>query len=339
MTDEGRFASQFQTSICVLDLKEKIHLRRYIDWEWKHMEAYMRDHPNGTLGPTIIKHLALAGSHVTLLTRNPDKAAKQYPSPIETVLADYDSTEALTSIFREHGFESLVILLNRRELQPQLRLIDAACSAGIGHVVPSSFGGDFSHPEVKRLPQLKEKLEMEDYLVQKADVGEICFTVINTGLFFDWALGGFLLPSDDTRRMMIADAGDVPVSGSTLDLIGQATAQAVLQRNESAVKNKFLYVHSTVFTQNQILEYARAAAPNGDIKTIKVDTEKMAKEAWEKYDAGERDQKVLQPLMLRTSFGLGLGEFKKVDNDVLGVSMLSDDEVKSLVAKYAKRDM
>ncbi|KAK4554925.1 hypothetical protein LTR86_008073 [Recurvomyces mirabilis] len=302
-------------------------------------EGFRRFCPNGTLGPTIIKHLALAGFHVTLLTRNPAKAAKQYPPPFETVLADYDSTEALTTIFREHGFESLVILLNRRELQPQLRLIDAACSAGIGHVVPSSFGGDFSHPEVKRLPQLKEKLEMEEYLVQKSDAGKISFTAVNTGLFFDWALGGFLLPSDDNRPMMIADAGDVPVSGSILDLIGQATAQAVLKRKESAVKNKFLYVHSTIFTQNQILEYARAAAPNRDIKTFEVDTEKMAKEAWEKYDAGERDQKILQPLMLRTSFGLGLGEFKKIDNDVLGVSMLSDDEVKSLVAKYAKRDM
>ena len=137
--------------------------------------------------------------------------------------------------------------------------------------------------------------------------------------------------------MMIADSGDVPVSGSTLDLIGQATAQAVLRRNEPAAKNKFLYVHSTVFTQNQILEYARAAAPDRDIKTVTVDTEKMAKAAWERYDAGERDMNVLQPLMLRTSFGLGLGEFKKVDNDVLGVSTLSNDEVRSLVADVAKR--
>ena len=136
---------------------------------------------------------------------------------------------------------------------------------------------------------------------------------------------------------MIADSGDVKVSGSTLDLIGEAIAQSISKRNDPAVKNKVLYVHSTVFTQNQILEYARAAAPERNINTIHVDTEKLANAAWEKYDAGERDMDALRPLMLRTSFGLGLGEFRKVDNDVLGVKTLSDHEVKSLVAKYAKK--
>ena len=136
--------------------------------------------------------------------------------------------------------------------------------------------------------------------------------------------------------MVIADSGDVKVSGSTLDLIGEAITESISRRNDPAVRNQVLYIHSTVFTQKQLLGYARAAAPERTIKTITVDTEKVAEAAWEKYDAGERDMDALRPLMLRTSFGLGLGVFKQVNNDVLGLSMLTDSEVEALVAKVRK---
>ena len=39
----------------------------------------------------------------------------------------------------------------------------------------------------------------------------------------------------------------------------------------------------------------------------------------ERYEKGERSADALRGYLVRTSFGLGLGEFKKVDNEVLGV--------------------
>jgi len=124
---------------------------------------------------------------VTLLSRNIEKAAQQYPPPIKVAEVDYASTEYLTKTLCEAGgFDSLVILINRRELDPQIKLIDAAIAAGVPHIVPSSFGISTESPEVRALPPIKAKIEMERYLVEKADEGRVSYTAINTGLFFDW---------------------------------------------------------------------------------------------------------------------------------------------------------
>lgn len=100
--------------------------------------------PNGTLGPPVIRHLLNAGCFdITLLTRNPAKAAETYPPPIRAIAADYSSVEALTTLLRDEDFDALVILIDRNQVQPQLNLVDAAAAVGGLHVIPSSFGTSF----------------------------------------------------------------------------------------------------------------------------------------------------------------------------------------------------
>ncbi|KAK5108714.1 hypothetical protein LTR62_007861 [Meristemomyces frigidus] len=297
--------------------------------------------PNGTLGPPIITRLLEESSiDLTLLTRHATKTAQQYPLLHDKiVVTDYSSNPQLTQLFRDHGFDVLVILINRHELEPQLRLIDAACAVGGLHVLPSSFGVNTAELEVRRLPQMKEKIEMEQYLAAKAEKGEVSFTAVNTGLFFDWALGSFMIPQSQNQPFMIADAGTTRVSATTLSDIGCAVASAILKRHDPQVRNKFLFVHSTVFTQRQILAYAKEAAPEREFKVFTIDTEAAAKQAWRQYEAGERNMDSLRGMMLRTTFGLELGMFSEVANDVLGLKMLTEDEVKELVAKYARRSV
>ena len=134
----------------------------------------------------MIKHLAKQDFQVTLLTRDPEKAAQRYPSPIKTAKADYDSVEQLTQTLRDGNFDSLVILINRNELDPQIRLIDAAIAAGVPHIVPSSFGIGNTAPELRLVPSLMAKVKMEEYVMEKAGEGKLTYTGVNTGLFFDW---------------------------------------------------------------------------------------------------------------------------------------------------------
>jgi hypothetical protein len=145
-----------------------------------------REQPTGTLGPPVIKHLVDHGIDVTTLSRNTAQAAKNFPPSIKHVQIDYSSTTQLTDVLREGQFDSLIILINRHQNDPQLKLIDAAVTAQIPHIIPSSFGITSTHPEILRLPQVKEKFEMEKYLVDKADQGLVSYTAINSGLFFDW---------------------------------------------------------------------------------------------------------------------------------------------------------
>ncbi|TKA72326.1 hypothetical protein B0A55_06751 [Friedmanniomyces simplex] len=300
--------------------------------------------PNGTLGPPVITHLLNLGVALTLLTRHPDTTAQHYPPPIQVLQTDYTSVDQLTATLRQAGgdggsggVDSLVILINRDELESQIRLIDAAIAAGVPHIVPSSFGIDSSSPEVSALPQIRAKMEMERYLVGKAEAGLVSYTGVNTGLFFDWGLEVPGIPVNlkggPTFR---ADGGDVALSVSTLDLIGRAVAQAVLQREEA--RNRFLYVHSAAVTQNQLLRYAREVAPERVFAVVEVDTEKAVAEAEEKIRQGATGPRVAMPMMMRVSFGLGLGLFKKVDNAFLGLEVMTEEDIKALVAKYVKKE-
>ncbi|KAK5725996.1 hypothetical protein LTR15_004187 [Elasticomyces elasticus] len=293
--------------------------------------------PNGTLGPPVIRHLVKQGFEVTLLSRDPDRASKQYPPPTKAISADYTSVEQLTEILQQDGpFDSLIILINRDQLEPQIKLIDAAIAAGVPHIVPSSFGIDSSSPEVHDLPQIQGKMKMEKYLLNKANEGLVSFTGINTGLFFDWALEVAGIPINlKSGPTFLADGGGTALSVSTLDLIGQAVAQAVHKRDEA--RNRFLFVHSAVVTQKQLLQYAREIAPDRDFPIVEVDTEKAAADAREKMRQGETGMMVAMPLLMRVSFGLGLGLFKKVDNEFLRLDVMSEDDVKALVAKYVNK--
>ena len=137
---------------------------------------------------------------------------------------------------------------------------------------------------------------------------------------------------NDGRPTFLADSGDIRVSTTTLDVIGQAVAQAIVRREE--LRNRFLFIHSAVITQNTLLEFAREIAPDREFKIIAVDTQKAAAEAWKKIEAGVTGREVTIPLLMRVSFGLELGLFEATDNALLGLPMMGDEEVKALVARY-----
>ena len=278
---------------------------------------------------------------MTALTRDPDSASvKALPADVKIVRADYTSVEALTATLRDGSFDALVILINRLQPQAQINLIDAAAATGSNmHIIPSSFGIDYSHPDVKRLqaPLIEDKMAMEEHLFSVARAGKLTYTAINAGMFLDWALdrGQCVDLRRDKKPTMLFDGGNVKLSASTLDFIGEAVANALLRKEE--VVNRVLYVHTAAITQQQILGYAKELAPDMEIQTVPVDTAELEKRTLEEIRGGASGPEAARPLMVRTTFGLGLGLFEKTDNALLGLREWTEDDLKALIAKYIRR--
>ena len=298
--------------------------------------------PNGTLGRSVIHHLKEAGFNITLLTRNPETTAQEYAG-LRAIQVNYDSAEALTKTLREDvgSMDALVILINRDQLQPQLNLMDAAIAAHIPYIIPSSFGIGSRDQFLRSLPIWDTKVQMEDYVERKMqDVCPSSFTGIQTGVFLDWALEkGVFLNFDKNGPMggatMVFDRGDVPFSGTVMNDIGRSVVAVLLKADQ--LRNRSVFVHSAVVTQNQLLTYAREAAPNIEFKVIPMDTAEMEKQAREKYDRGDRSIETMRGFMPRATFGKGMGLFKETDNQMLGIDQWTDQEVKQLVARYIRR--
>ncbi|KXL46329.1 hypothetical protein M433DRAFT_160044 [Acidomyces richmondensis BFW] len=291
--------------------------------------------PNGNLGPSVIHHLSKAGFELTLLTRDPKMAAETFPHPIRCEMADYSSADQLTAILKSVKPDALVILINREQLEPQLKLIDAAIAARVPHLIPSCFGLDLSDPRVRELPVTQSKLAMEDYLLRKARECHFTWTGINTSLFFDWALEKRALPINihaNGKPSVIFDGGDTVFSSTTLDRIGEAVAQCLIQKDK--VTNRYVYVHSGIMTQNKLLQYARELAPHREFAITPMQTEKLMEQGWEKWQAGNRSVGVMSMFLPRITWGWGLARFSGEDNEILGLPQWSESDIKEYLRRY-----
>lgn len=138
----------------------------------------------------------------------------------------------------------------------------------------------------------------------------------------------------DAGPTVVFDKGNVALSVSTLDRIGEAVAKALLKRDE--LINRFLYIHSAAVTQSQLLQYMRQMAPGREFATVTVDTSEMERQALEKLRKGKTGPDVMPALMARVSFGLGLGLFETTDNALLSLEEVNEDDAKAFLAEYDK---
>ena len=73
-------------------------------------------------------------------------------------------------------------------------IIDAAIEAGVKRIVPSEFSSNLeAKAKNDKLPHINDKLIIREYVEKKAAAGEIEWSSINNGPFFD--LGTYLSPS------------------------------------------------------------------------------------------------------------------------------------------------
>ncbi|CAJ0547509.1 Ff.00g042630.m01.CDS01 [Fusarium sp. VM40] len=287
----------------------------------------------GRLGPSTIKHLLQNGFKVSVLTRNPSSA--NLPPDVEAISADYTSAETLTPSLLGRGFDAIVIILNRLAYDASVVAMQAAVNAGIYRAIPSFFGVSLDNPEIANMPFMNSKLPVYNDVLEKGARGDITYTGINTGMFLDWVLDeDIFVGLSGKLPTRVADGGDIPMSSTTLDDIGKAIVAVLLKPEETV--NKICYIHTVVMTQNQVLGYAREAAPDAEFVVEHVDTAVLVEAAWKRYHEGKRDRISLRDFVIRASYGLGNGFFPKTDNEFLGIRQWSDEELKEEIFRRVK---
>lgn len=283
----------------------------------------------------MIDQLLKSDFQVTAITRDAQKtkASLKAAPNVDIVQGDYTSAESLAPCLRGH--DAVVSLILRGQPGPQIMVIDASVIAKVPHMIPSSFGIDLRQEYLQTLPPFQGKLRAGNHMAQKAKEGLITFTSIQNGIFLGSALSlGMMINLKDNGVPSVQfDDGDTRFSVSTEEDIAKAVA-AALRNKDVLPLNCSLFIQTAAVSQNQLMRYAKELRPERNFPVTQVDTAEEEKKAWEVYNNGERDVSNMSGFMSRGTFGLGLGLFKHLDNDVLGIEERNEEWFKAFIAKY-----
>ena len=272
---------------------------------------------------------------MTAITRDAQKAktSLKVASDSDIVQGDYTSAESLAPCLRGH--DAVVSLILRGQPDPQILVIDAAIIAKVPHMITSSFGIDLQQECLRTLPPFKGKIEMGNYVAQKASEGLITFTSIQTGIFFraGLSMGMMFNLKDDGVPSVQYDDGETKFSVSAEEDIARAVAAALRKKNDLPT-NCSLFIHTAAVSQNQLRKYAKELRPERQFPVTVVNTAEEEKMALLAYNNGERDMGKLSGFMSRGTFGLGLGLFKHLDNNALGIEERDEEWLKAFIAHY-----
>ncbi|KAJ5098627.1 hypothetical protein N7532_005628 [Penicillium argentinense] len=205
---------------------------------------------SGAAGIPIIQELLAAGHFVIALTRvgSPGSRLPKHPH-LGIAEVDYDSISSLTETLKGHTAVVACGLLF------QDNLIDASIAAGVTRFFPAKFGTDTDNPKAAQLPVFANKIHAFDYLKDKVAANpEFSYTAFCPGMFLDWGLEhGFLV--DRKHTATVYDGGGLPFSTTTLPTISNAVVSIRSQLEET--KNRHVYIHDALVTQNQLIAIAK----------------------------------------------------------------------------------
>lgn len=192
----------------------------------------------GSLGPTILKALT-PHFKVSILTRESSLSTFAPSFKVFTVADDYP-TVGLLEAFK--GQDVVVCLMSPWACESQQHIIEAAVKAGVQRFIPAEFAYDSTNANaIKLLPALQIRADIVQHL-QAQEVNGLTWTSFITGPFLDWCLVNGRMGFDLSKQeAVIFDQGDQVFSTSTLALIGDAVAKALLQ--PEATRNRHLFRH------------------------------------------------------------------------------------------------
>ncbi|OAA36318.1 oxidoreductase CipA-like protein [Beauveria brongniartii RCEF 3172] len=279
----------------------------------------------GNLGPAILRELLNADFRVTVLSRS---ASSQVDARARVQVVDFNSRDSLVNALRGHDAFVNVLGVGVISLDIHLRILEAAHAAGIHRFIPSEFGCDTANPNTALLPAFSDKITLVKRLeeLSKKDKN-FTYTAIITGPFLDWGIKHGLLVNLQGPTT-IYDGGDVPVSTNTLAGVGRAVVGTL--KHAEKTKNRYVYAEEARVTQNQLLNWS---GKSDQFEPVFAKTEDLEREGFEAFHQSSVDWKNYTPQLIRRAvFGGKFGTaFTKVDNEVLGLSKLSESDLIRLV--------
>ena len=154
--------------------------------------------PSGNVGSAIIKALLKDGHfQVTAVIRPtskhslPPTSSASNNDDISIVKADFEDSSSLVAALRDQDAVVCCVPGGATKFGPQKLLIDAAIEAGVKLFFASEFASDILSPHYALFPTelVGDKIRVRKYLEEKASAGEIAYTALNGGPFFDMCKG------------------------------------------------------------------------------------------------------------------------------------------------------
>src|SRR3569833_2671033 len=286
----------------------------------------------GSLGSVMLERLLASGKfNVRVLRRLGSTSA--IPAGVEVVEVDYDSVDALKAALQDQ--DAIICTTPSHAIGSQRTIIDAAVAAGVKRFIPSEFGSDLDNPRTRKLPVFAEMVLVLDYLIYKGRSAGITYTFVYNSGFLDWGLEkDFILRISDGKPILI-DGGDYPFSTTTLASVGDAVVVVLTHLEET--RNRAVYIHDLVTTQNRLLTLAKEIAPNKEWAPVQVKLDDLTAAADARLAKGLFDMETFAPYLFRAVLDPGFGgRFQKTDNDLLGIKGKTDDDIKAILKSLLK---
>ncbi|KAI0141501.1 NmrA-like family protein [Pestalotiopsis sp. NC0098] len=280
----------------------------------------------GSIGSVILEALIKEPSFtITLLQRSSSSA--KLPSHLPVIrIADTYPTEALVHAFA--GQDVIVNCMAGLSVLDQLRMIDAAISAGVCRYVPSEFGLNNMRPEARALsPVFAAKGRVQEYLRARAAEGVIEWMSISCGMWLRWSMANdFLGMHVSEQRFVFWDDGEGVFSSTTEENTAAGLVEALKRPEET--KNTNILLSDFAVSQKQLLE-AIERVQGVKYATETIDSDALIKE---KQDAVQNGDDSATFALIETGFVTGrygghLEEEGKVMNDILGLPKKTLEEV------------
>ncbi|KAH6957746.1 hypothetical protein BKA56DRAFT_637645 [Ilyonectria sp. MPI-CAGE-AT-0026] len=283
----------------------------------------------GDLGSYVVRSLAGSSDFtVTVLTRG---SKKSDIGGVKYAVVDYDDVSALTAVL--HGQDAVVSVVPGQYSELQIKIIEAAIAAKVSLFIPSEFGSDNTNSNTRKLPLMKAKVAVDEYLKESAAAGKISYSRIVGGPFVEWMFTDERMMPIKERKFFIHDGGDVRFSMTRMGDYGEAIVGVL--KNAEATKNRTVYVESFKATQNHLLSLAKEVL-GGEWQVEHADTEANYAVAEKRLFAGEFDMSVISPLVFKTVFTPGYGgDIDPIDNDLVGIKRMTDDDLMAVIKSLA----
>jgi hypothetical protein len=270
---------------------------------------------------------------VTIFSRDA-AALKNVPAGVEVKTVDYTSSESLVDALRGH--DVVLSTLGFSSVPLQKSIIDAAVEAGVKRFIPSDFAGISTDPKAKDLPPYAPTTEILEYLKAKAESSGLEYTVFSIGAFLEFIIETPFFVDWKNHSAELFDDGAHAFSCTSVSGVGKAVA-ASLKKPEDT-KNKNLFVHEVVLSQAKLLALAKKHTADEAWTETKLNAADELEKAKTKVEQeGITDPLVMLPLVKACLMsGKFAAAYAQVDNELLGLPLLSDEDLESqIAAKFA----
>ncbi|KAI1075482.1 oxidoreductase CipA-like protein [Whalleya microplaca] len=289
----------------------------------------------GNLGVPILEALLGANFSVTVLSRIGGNSSRLRPHPNLSIKeVDFNSVQSLTPALA--GAQVVISCLATLAIGSQNPLIDASVAAGVRRYIPAEFGMDSQNPLAVQLPVCAPKAATQKYLLAKSNANPgFTWTAIANGLFLDWCIKAGIILNPAQHTATLYNGGDVPFSATLLADIAKAVLGVIAHQDETA--NRVVYVHSALVTQNRLIKYTKDK-DGKEWNTVVKDTEELRQESLAELAKGPEGD--IDAVMLGFSIcgcldtNYGCDFSSHLDNELLGVTVLSEAELRALVESF-----